>query len=179
MRYLKANAQDMSGNGRADTVILHFYEHQVGCPDELVHEIFAVDMSADGRVDLHWAEDLNPASRPRMLDTERVDSFADSFLKLGWFNQRSHWQRTLTMYVDHFGKTGMPNAIKLDFHERTTSGCTSSLVYQAAAYDGDSDGVLESFTNSDIDRNGIANTADKELIRSLCTAFLAFGWFKQ
>ncbi len=34
---------------RRSTVILHFYEQQAGCPDELIHEIFAVDMSADGQ----------------------------------------------------------------------------------------------------------------------------------
>ena len=174
MRYLKATAQDISGNGRADTVILHFYQKHPDGPDELMDEMLAVDVSGNGEIDLQWTQDGSST-----LDKHQLKTFAEAVLKLGWFNQRSHWQRTLTMYVDHFGKTGMPNAIKLDFHERTTSGCKSSLVYQAAAYDGDSDGVLESFTNSDIDRNGIANTADKELIRSLCTAFLAFGWFKQ
>ncbi|WP_371262191.1 hypothetical protein [Pseudomonas sp. CHM02] len=177
MRYLKVTAQDMSGNGQADTVILHFYQQRAGCPDELVHEIFAVDMSADGNVDLQWADDLNPVTRPRMLEKHQVDTFADSFLKLNWFNKRSHWQRTLTLYVEHFGKTGRPNAIKLDFHERTASEFKGSLVYKAAAYDGDSDGVLESFTNSDVDRNGIADNADKALIRTLCTTFLAFEWY--
>lgn len=178
-RYLKVTAQDMSGNGRADTVILHFYQQVAGSPDELVHEIFAVDMSEDGKVDLQWAEDLNPASRPRMLEKHRVNTFADTFLKLNWFNKRSHWQRTLTMYVDHFGKTGRPNAVKLDFHESMGAGGKTSLVYKAAAYDGDSDGVLESFTNSDVDRNGVADKADKELIRSLCKAFLALAWYEQ
>jgi hypothetical protein len=179
MRYLKAVAQDMSGNGHADTVILHFYQQHPGCPDELIHEIFAVDMSADGRVDLQWAEDLSPGNRPRMLDKHQVDVFADSFLKLNWFNKRSHWQRTLTLYVDHFAKAGTPNAIKLDFHERIADACKGSLIYKAAAYDGDGDGVLESFTNSDIDHDGVANNADKELIRSLCKSFLAFEWFEQ
>lgn len=177
MRYLKVTAQDMSGNGRADTVILHFYKQQAGCPDELIHEIFAVDMSADGRVDLQWADDLNPVTRPCRLEKQRVDTFADCFLKLNWFNRRSHWQRTLTLYVDHYAKTGTPNAVKLEFQERTAPQCKGSLIYKAAAYDGDGDGVLESFTNSDIDRDGIADKADKELIRTLCTTFLGFEWY--
>lgn len=79
MRYLKVTAQDMSGDGHADTVILHFYQQQIGGPDVLVHEIFAVDMSADGKVDLQWADDLNPISRPRMLEQHRVDTFANTF----------------------------------------------------------------------------------------------------
>ncbi|WP_256578711.1 hypothetical protein [Pseudomonas sp. NS1(2017)] len=175
-RYLKVTAQDMSGNGRADTVILHFYQQVAGCPDELVHEIFAVDMSADRKVDLQWAEDLNPDSRPRMLEKHRVDTFADSFLKLNWFNKRSHWQRTLTMYVDRFGKTGGPDAIKLDFHERTAAQSKGSLVYAIAAYDDNSDGVLELLSKSGVDCNGIADSADPALIRTLCATFLAFEW---
>lgn len=175
-RYLKVTAQDMSGNGRADTVILHFYQQVAGCPDELVHEIFAVDMSADRKVDLQWAEDLNPASRPRMLEKHRVDTFADSFLKLNWFNKRSHWQRTLTMYVDRFGKTGGPDAIKLDFHERTAAQGKGSLVYAIAAYDDNADGVLELLSRCGVDCNGIADSADPELIRTLCATFLAFEW---
>ncbi|NWA66035.1 hypothetical protein HX868_08860 [Pseudomonas reactans] len=166
----------MSGNGRADTVILHFYQQVAGCPDELVHEIFAVDMSADRKVDLQWAEDLNPASRPRMLEKHRVDTFADSFLKLNWFNKRSHWQRTLTMYVDRFGKTGGPDAIKLDFHERTAAQGKGSLVYAIAAYDDNSDGVLELLSKCGVDCKGIADSADPELIRTLCATFLAFEW---
>lgn len=179
MRYLKVTAQDMSGNGRADTVILHFYQQQAGCPDELIHEIFAVDMSADGKVDLQWAGELSPVTRPCRLEKQSTDTFANSFLKLNWFNKRSHWQRTLTLYVDHYGKTGRPNAVKLDFHEHAAPGCKASLICKAAAYDGDSDGVLESFTNSDVDHDGVADKADKELIRSLCTAFLAFEWYAQ
>ena len=177
MRYLKVTAQDMSGNGHADTVILHFYQQQVGCPDVLTYEIFAVDMSADGKVDLSWADDVNPIGRPRVLEKHQLDAFADSFLQLKWFNKRSHWQRTLTMYADHCAKTGKPNAVKLDFHERTALQAKGSLIYKAAAYDGDSDGVLESFTNRDINGDGIADSADKALIRTLCTTFLAFEWY--
>lgn len=172
MRYLKATAQDLCGNGRADTVILHFYQQHPDGPDELVHEIVGLDMTADGQVDVQWAGEQ--ASHALDLDKHALAAFADSFLKLNWFNPAGRWHRALTVYVDHFGRTGQPNAIKLDFHAHA-GAC--SLLYKAAAYDGDSDGVLESFTNSDVDRNGVADKADKELIRALCTSFLSLAWY--
>lgn len=176
MRYLKATAQDLCGNGRADAVILHFYQQQPGAPDVLIYETVGLDMTVDGKVDLQLAGEPLPSSLD--VDKPQLASFADSFLKLNWFNSARQWQRTLIMYVDHFGKTGRPNAVKLDFHEPGASGAGAALIYKVAAYDGDSDGVLESFTNSDVDRNGAADKADKELIRSLCTTFLALNWYE-
>ncbi|MBV4453252.1 MULTISPECIES: hypothetical protein [Pseudomonas] len=174
MRYLKATAQDLCGNGHADTVILHFYQQQPDGPDELIHETVGLDMTVDGKVDVQLAGERRSGAPE--LDKHLLASFADSFLKLNWFNPARQWQRTLIMYVDHFGKQGLPNAIKLDFHEPAAPGGNTPLIYKVAAYDGDSDGVLESFTNSDVDRNGVADTADKELVRSLCTTFLALSW---
>ncbi|MDR9874592.1 hypothetical protein RJC98_05345 [Pseudomonas allii] len=174
MRYLKATARDMCGNGQPDTVILHFYQHQAGCPDVLMHEMIALDMTADSKVDVQWAGHNEPDTLD--LDKRTLAAFANSFLALNWFNPACHLRRSLTLYVDHLGKTGRPNAVKLEFHERTAKGHVTSLMFKAASYDGDSDGVLESFTNSDIDRDGVADKADKELIRSICTAFLALNW---
>lgn len=177
MRYLKATAQGKDCRGHADTVILQFYQHHAGCPDEMTYEVVGVDATADGKVDDLRSGHADPEALD--LDKHQLEAFAASFLKLNWFNAGSHLQRTLTLYVDHFGKTGRPNAVKLDFHEHAKAGGKASLVYKAAAYDGDSDGVLESFTNSDVDRNGVADKADKELIRSLCTAFLALAWYER
>ena len=175
MRYLRATAQDVCGNGQPDTVILHFYQQQAGCPDVLIHEIIGLDMTADRKVDVQWAGEHQPDALD--LDKRTLAAFANGFLALNWFNPTCHSGRSLVMYVDHLGRTGLPNAVKLDFHEQGATGRESSLIYKAAAYDGDSDGVLESFTNSDVDRNGVADKADKELIRALCTAFLAFKWY--
>ena len=76
MRYLKAIAQDLHGNGHANTVILHFYQQRVGRPDELIHDIVGSDMTSCARWtgrSHHDALDLNKS---------RIASFADSFLKL-------------------------------------------------------------------------------------------------
>ena len=51
------------------------------------------------------------------------------------------------------------------------------LVYRAAGYDADGNGVLESFSANDVDRNGVADKDDKALIRSMCNHYLAFKWY--
>ncbi|MBF6027475.1 hypothetical protein ICY20_07000 [Pseudomonas sp. P115] len=175
MRYLKASAQGKDCKGSADTVILQFYQHHSDCPDELMYEVIGVVTGTDGAFVELQLGDVAPEALD--MDKHQIEALATSFLKLNWFNAANHRQRTLTLYADHFGKTGRPNALKLDFHESTVAGGKASLVYTAAGYDGDSDGVLESFTNGDVDRNGVADNADKELIRSLCTAFLKLAWF--
>ncbi|ROM54852.1 hypothetical protein BK649_08285 [Pseudomonas canadensis] len=175
MRYLKAYAQAKDCKGPADTVILQFYQHHSDCPDELVYEVIAVVAdTGDKLIELRLG-DIAPGALD--MDKHQLEMFAIGVLKLNWFNAANHRQRTLTLYADYFGKTGRPNALKLDFYEPMVAGGKASLVYTAAAYDANSDGVLESFTNSDVDRNGVADNADKELIRTLCTVFLKWAWF--
>ena len=53
MRYLRVTSQDRSGNGRADTVLLRFYEEVPGQPDKLMLKASSVDINADGVTDLH------------------------------------------------------------------------------------------------------------------------------
>lgn len=178
MRYLKVAAQDRGRNGKADTVVLNFFRQQPNVPDVMVHEAIAVDVSADKLVDVVCSGDINRDGENDVMDKHQLDVFADAFLQLNWFNVGNRWQRTLVIYVEHFSKRAVPNAVRMEFHEHTGLPCKDSLVYRAAAYDGDGNGVLESFTNSDVDHNGVANNADKELIRQLCTTFLAFNWYE-
>lgn len=179
MRYLKAIAQRRSAKCKADTVIVHFYESNDGGPDELSHEALAVDMNADGVVDVQCAGDINRDGQCTSRDKQLLRAFANAFLKLDWFNQGESIQRSLSVYVDHYGKNGAPNAVKLDFHDLLGAIRKQSLACSAAAYDADGSGLFNSFTNSDIDRNGVADKADKEGVRSLCTAFLAMQWYEQ
>lgn len=176
MRYLKATAQDRSGNGKADMVILQFFEQTANEPDELVHEAVAIDITADGVADILLPGDINFDGCKSAEDKALFKAFADTFLKQGWFNAGDTWRRYLTMQVSHWAKSGIPNTIKLSFHRCCSPRGKRILVYTAAGYDGDSDGVLESFTNSDLDQNGIADHQDKAAIKVLCNAFLAFAW---
>lgn len=178
MRYLKATAQDRSGNGKADMVVLQVFQQVSNEPDELVHEAVAIDITADGGADILLPGDLNCDGSRSAEDKIQLKAFADTFLKLGWFNSGETWRRYLTMQVVHIAQDGMPNAIKLGFYQRCASQGKDTLIYKAAGYDGDSDGVLESFTNTDVDGNGVADHHDKLAIKALCNAFLAFDCHK-
>ena len=178
MRYLKIAAQDRSGNGRADTVFLHFYERGTEGIDELVHEAFAVDMNGDANIDLQTPVDIDVDGKSTVIESHLLKSFADTFLKLNWFNKGDSWKRTLVIFAIHEYEKRPPNGVQLNFLDRCSTVRKPTLVYKASAYDGYGNGVLEWFTTIDVDRNGVTDQADKELIRSLCSSFLAFKWFK-
>ncbi|MBV4479598.1 hypothetical protein [Pseudomonas khavaziana] len=177
MRYLKATAQDRSGNGKADTVFLHFYERGAGGFDELIHEAFAVDMNGDKNVDLQTVVDIDVEGKSMSIDSHLLTLFANTFLKLNWFNGGESWKRTLVVVAAHEYEKRPPNGVKLHFLERRSTVRKPTLAFQAAAYDGYGNGVLEWFTNTDVDKNGVVDEVDKELIRSLCSNFLAFKWY--
>lgn len=179
MRYLKATAQDRSGNGKPDMAVLQFFQRADNEPDELVHEAVAVDITADGAADILLPGDINADGYKSAEDKVLLKAFVDTFLKQGWFNPGDTWRRYLTMHVSHWAKDGAPNAIKLNFYQCCSLQGKRALVYSAAGYDGDSDGVLESFTNSDLDRDDVADHRDKLAIKVLCNAFLAFDWHTQ
>lgn len=177
MRYLKAAAQDRSGNGKADTVFLHFYERGAGGFDELVHEAFAVDMNGDADVDLQTVVDIDVEGKNIVIDRQRLKVFANTFLKLKWFNSGESWKRSLVVVAVHEYEKSPPNGVKLNFLERRSAMRKPTLAYQASAYDGYGNGELEWFSHTDMDKNGVVDQADKELIRSLCSSFLAFAWY--
>lgn len=178
MRYLKVTAQDRSGNSRADTVFLHFYERGVGGFDELVHEAFAVDMNGDANVDLQTVVDIDVDGQSTVIDSHSIKAFVNTFLKLNWFNSGESWKRTLLVVAVHEYEKRPPNGVQLNFLDRRSSVRKPTLAYQASAFDGYGNGVLEWFTHTDVDKNGVVDQADKELIRALCSSFLAFKWYK-
>lgn len=177
MHYLKATAQDRSGNGMADTVILHFYERHATGVDELVHEAVAVDIDADENVDFQFCGDINFDGKSDVLDSWLLKAFANTFLRLNWFNEGERWRRTLTIVAIQNDAKDPPCGVQLNFLDRRSPLRKPVLVYQAAGYDADGNGVLESFSANDVDRNGVADKDDKALIRSMCNNFLAFKWY--
>lgn len=179
MRYLKVTAQDRAGNGIADTIILHFYRHCSTGADELVHEAFAFDLNKDEVVDFQCAGDINFDGKSDIIDMYLLKAFANTFLKFNWFNTGENWQRTLVVAAIHDHKKGPPGGVQLSFLDRHSPVREPTLVYQAAGYDADANGVLETITQADVNRNGVADKADKQLIRSLCSSFLAFKWYER
>ncbi|MGU3306242.1 hypothetical protein ACLBW8_08235 [Pseudomonas sp. M5A4_2d] len=101
MRYLKVAAQDRARNGKADTVVLNFFRQQPGGSDEMLHEAIAVDVSANGQVDVLCSGDMNRDGENDVIDKRLLDVFADTFLHLNWFNTGNRWQRTVTFHVGH------------------------------------------------------------------------------
>ena len=87
MRYLKVTAQDRSANGKADTVLLHFFEESSGAEDRLIHKAYALDITADGKVDFQVG-DVNNDGKENTKDERLLKSFANAYLQLDWFNRR-------------------------------------------------------------------------------------------
>ncbi|AMB84110.1 hypothetical protein AWM79_01830 [Pseudomonas agarici] len=174
MRYLKAIAQDLGQTGKANTVLLKFYKDMLCHPDQQLGIAVAVDQTGDARVDFAMAGDIDQDGRFSLRDQHLFRAFADVFLQLNWFNRGGNEQRYLKVFAENYHNDGSPNVVQLEFYKDCAASGEQTLVYRAAGYDGDNDGVFESFTNGDIDGNGIANKADKELIRALIKSFLAF-----
>ena len=173
MRYLKVTAQDRSNNGKADAVLLHFHNS----PANLVHEAFALDMSADGRIEFGVAGDINGDGVQNFQDQRLLTAFAEVYLQLNWFNTGDNWERYLTISATDYHKDGSPNVVTLQFSDDDGNPCAPIRIKPAAAYDGDNDGHFDSFTNTDVNANGLANNADKILLRNVVETFLAFEWF--
>lgn len=175
MRYLKVFAQDRTGSGRADTVLLQFYESLPLHQDRLLHHAVAYDYPVDGKID-YSRGDVNNDGEENCLDQLLLDQFATAYLKLNWFNSGTTSIRHLKIHAECFYDDGVPNVVRLDFHEYVNTYSKNTLVYHAAAYDADGNGVFETVTDSDMDGNGVVDKVDKALIRCLCTSYLAFNW---
>lgn len=174
MRYLKITAQNLNGNGRADTVRLHFYT----ASSTPVFEAVAIDITDDGTIELACTVNITPECTPQLRDQQNLKDFAEAYLQLNWFNDGDSWVRHLRIEAKNYHGDGSPNVVTFHFTQDDGLPCTPVQIKSAAAYDGDNDGHLDSFTNTDINADGIANAADKLLMRKLAEAFLAFRWFE-
>lgn len=178
MRLLKVAAQDRSRNGKADTVVLNFFRRQPGEPDEMQHEAIAVDVSADGQVEVLCSGDINRDGDNDVMDKRLLDVFADTFLQLNWFNTGNRWQRTLVIYAEHFTQSATPDAVRMEFHKHTGVPCQDSLVYGLTVPCLEGDSVPQPPNRRDLNPDALAINADKALIRRLCTTFLGFNWYE-
>lgn len=175
MRYLKVTAQDRSSNNRADTVLLHFFEERSGAQDTLIHRAYALDITADGKVDFQ-AGDANNDGREDIRDERLLRSFVDVYLKLNWFNPGTTSTRYLKIFTEDFYKDGSPDTVRLHFHKGTGKPNDQSIVYTASNYDTDNDGKLDLLINFDVDNDGDQDAADQKLVSQLSTAYVKFKW---
>lgn len=173
MRYLKVTAQDRSGNGKADTALLHFHDPLAS----QTHEAFAVDMNADGSIEFGFAGDINHDGKQGFQDQLLLTEFAETFLQLNWFNIGDNWERYLKIFTSDYHKDGSPNIVTCQFSEDNGDLSQPIRIKCASAYDGDNDGVFDTFTHSDINSDGRADKADKIQLSKIVKTFLAFRWF--
>lgn len=179
MRYLRVTAQDRSGNGRADTVLLRFYEEVQGQADKLVLKAGAVDMTADGVTDLQFGGDVNHDGKDNAKDEKLIKAFANAFLKLEWFNQGKSWQRYIKVFAEDYYHDNSPNVVRLHLHEGTGTPRNQTLIYKASAHDINNDNTLDSvvYLGENGDGENICTQAQERLIKEMSQNFLKFKWY--
>jgi hypothetical protein len=176
MRYLQVTAQDRLRNGKADTVFLHFLEsHEAGAAAILSNTAFALDINGDGKVDYKMG-DVTNNGRENTVDERLLESFANTYLKLNWFNRGAIWQRYLKIYAEEFYADGTPDTVRLHLHEGGPAADKRTLVSWHAAYDLDNDGKLEWNIHHDINQDGVIDRVDDRLVQRLAELFLKFRW---
>ena len=174
MRYLKVTAQDRSANRRADTLLLEFFEVS-GRRDKLSHKAYALDITADGKVDFA-AGDVTNDGKENRTDARLLGSFANAFLQLNWFNAGNSRDRYLKIFVDDFDNDGSPDTVRLHFHEGGGLAGRETLAYTASAYDTDNDAKIDWVVNYDTAVDGMQDVVDKKIISRLSSAYMKFGW---
>lgn len=177
MRYIHVTAQDRSGNGRADSVMLEFYE-QIGHlgQDLLVDRALAVDFNADGKVDLKMG-DVTHNGKENTVDERLLHRFANNYLKLNWFNRGSTRSRFLKVIAEDFHDDGSPNVVRLQLHDGRCMTSERTINAWHAVFDGDNDGVLDGSLHGDINHDGLIDQVDEKLAGVLASTYLKFRWY--
>ena len=174
MRYLKVTAQDRSAYGRADNLILHFFEEIDGAEDRLVHEAYALDYTSDGTVDFQYG-DVNNDGKENIKDEELLNLFAEAFLQLSWFNNGDTWDRYVKIFVEDIAHNGSRDPVHLHFHDSSYRP-GRSLVSTAAVLDSPEGYMVDMVFGLDLDGDGDLDKVDKRLAWTLRSTFLRFNW---
>ncbi|WP_166221581.1 hypothetical protein [Pseudomonas atagonensis] len=175
MRYLKVTAQDRSANGWPDTVLLHFYEETTGARDALTHRAYALDITADGKVDFQ-AGDANNDGKENTKDERLLKSFANAFLQIDWFNRGLDRARSLKIFTEDFAGDGSPDTVRLHFYEGLEKTPEWSIAHTASSYDSDNDGKLDWVVSYDMNNSGERESRNQKLVSMLSALYLKFEW---
>ncbi|MCL6705031.1 hypothetical protein [Pseudomonas sp. T1.Ur] len=176
MRYLQVTAQDRLRNGKADTVFLHFSQAvEPGVRPTLSNTAFALDIDGDGKVDYKMG-DVTNNGQENTVDERLLESFANHYLLLNWFNRGAVWRRYLRVFCKDFYADGTPDTVRLELHEGGAVTSERSLVSWHAAYDFDNDGKLEWNIHHDVNQDGVIDRVDDRLVQRLADTFLQFNW---
>jgi hypothetical protein len=174
MRYLKVIAQDRCGNGKADSVLLEFRDKVDACEDTLINSALALDINADGKVDFKFG-DVTGDGKENAVDQRLLQAFANTFIKLNWFNCGATGKRYMKIYAEDFYADGTPDTVRLHLYEGTPMA-QRTLASWHAAYDFDNDSKLEWNIHHDINQDGVIDAVDDRLVAALAEIFLKFKW---
>lgn len=176
MRYLKVIAQDRRGNGKADAVLLEFREQtSVTAEDSLVRSAFAVDFTADGKVDFKLG-DVTGDGKESAVDQRLLESFANTVLQFNWFNPGFGRTRYLKIFADDVRGDGTPDAIRLQLRRESKRDAEGEMLSWSAAFDRDNDGKIDSSYAGDANGDGQIDQIDDRLVQQLAQLYLKFKW---
>lgn len=174
MRYLKIYAQDVLDNDVPDVVYLEFYD-DIQTP-ALVHRATAFDITDDGKFDWVIADDLNQDGIVDTVDREMALEFAQLFLAFEWFSLDEPFEKYLKVFAQDFDSNGIPDTVRLHFHQGDGVPRDETLVCSAAVYsDGNGQGASVSI-HQDVNNDGKVDRQDAELVKQFAALFLKFAW---
>ena len=174
MRYLKIYAQDVLDNDIPDVVYLEFYD--TAQTPALVHRATAFDITDDGQFDWIIADDLNQDGIVDKVDREMALEFFQLFLAFQWFSLDEPFDKYLKVFAGDFDDNGIPDTVRLHFHQGEGDPRDETIVYSAAVYsDGNGQGASVSI-NQDVNNDGKVDRQDSELIKQFAALFLRFSW---
>lgn len=177
MRYLKVTAHDLVGRGHPSLVRLQFFQDSPSQQGQLVDEAVAYDFTADGRVD-YSRGDVTHDGKENSMDKVLLDRFANTYLKLNWFNRSHALTRYMKIFSEDFYKDGTPDTVRLHLHKGTGISPSDGQVAWNAAYDFDNDGKLEWNIHFDINHDGVIDDVDNQLVQQLAELYLQFNWHR-
>lgn len=173
MRYLKIYAQDVLDDDVPDVVYLEF--HDDTRTPTISHSATAFDITDDGKLDWIIADDVNQDGVIDAVDRAQAIELAQLFLEFNWYSLDEPFDKYLQVFARDFDDNGVPDTVRLHFHQGAGAPCDESLVYTAALYaDGNGQGATAIY--QDVNNDQKVDKRDAELVRKFSTLFLAFGW---
>lgn len=175
MRYLKIYAHDVFENDVPDVVYMEFYD-DARAP-ALVHQATAFDVTEDGKFDWTIADDLNQDGLFDSVDRKMALEFAQLFVTFNWFSLDAPFDKYLKVSAGDFDNNGVPDTVRLHFHQGEGEPRDETLVYSASVYsDGNGKGRKVAI-HQDVNNDRKVDRKDSELVKQFAAYYLKFAWF--
>lgn len=173
MRYMKVYAQDILDNDVPDVVTLEF--HDDTRRPTLVHQATTFDITDDGKLDWVIADDVNQDGVVDAVERKMALGFAQLFLKFNWFSLNEPFDKYLKVFARDFDGNGVPDTVRLHFHQGEGAATDETIAYTAAVYT-DGNGLGGVSINKDVNNDRKVDSKDAQLVKQFCALFLKFGW---